>query len=496
MPCQPPKGAQGEGAEPMTEQSQRTERGESADHALPLPPLEPVPTERVETSWRRIVTPIPAPESLPAIRRLRSVEPRSMAGMPPVLWHSAEGFLVRDGCGNQWIDLTSGIVMANAGHAHPRIVEAIRRAAEEKLLFTYGFPSRPRLDLLEKLRALSPIPDSKALLFSAGTEATECAMGLMRRHGRSLSPDKVGILSFRDSFHGRTLAASLAAGSPRAGDWIEREQVRHYQLPYPFCPRNPWRQGRHEPCDRTHFAQSLQSLEERGIGPEHIAGIIAEPVPGWATWPIPADFASAMAEWAREHDILICFDEVQCGCGRTGRFFGFEHVGVTPDLITLGKGLTSSLPVSAVIGPRWLMDEPQPGEMSSTHGGNPVCAAAALANLEALEDEQLVQASARVGEQVLARLQYLHDVVPGRVRSVHGPGLFISIHLQRPDTGEPDAALADAVAHEAVRRGAMMFPTGRGFLKFTPPLCIDPAAALEAAEVIGDCLAALIDRAE
>ena len=111
----------------MVQQTPKRERGGSADHALAASPLEPQPAERVETSWRRIVTPIPTPESLPAIRRLRSVEPRSMTGMPPVLWDSAEGFLVRDGCGNQWIDLTSGIVTANAGHAHPRILEAIRR---------------------------------------------------------------------------------------------------------------------------------------------------------------------------------------------------------------------------------------------------------------------------------------------------------------------------------------------------------------------------------
>jgi len=457
-------------------------------------PLEPVPTERVETNWRRIITPIPAPESVPLIERLRSVEPRSMTGMPPILWDQAEGFLVRDGCGNQWIDLTSGIVMANAGHAHPRILAAIRRATEERLLFTYAFPSRSRLALLEKLRDLSPIPDSSPLLFSSGTEATECAMALMRRHGRSLSPDKVGILSFRDGFHGRTLAASLAAGSPGEDDWIEREQVRHYQLPYPFCPRNPWRGGRHEPCDRACFEECLESLEEGGIPPGHIAGIIAEPVPGWATWPMPTGFAAAMAEWARKHDILICFDEVQCGCGRTGRFFGFEHVGITPDLITLGKGLTSSLPVSAVIGTRRLMDGPRPGEMSSTHGGNPVCAAAALTCLQVLEEEQLAAAAARAGEQVLARLRQLEKVAPGRVRSAHGRGLFISVHLQQPHSREPDASLADAVAHEAVRRGVMMFPTGRGFLKFAPPLCIDPVAALEAADVIGDCLADVVDR--
>jgi 4-aminobutyrate aminotransferase/diaminobutyrate-pyruvate transaminase/4-aminobutyrate aminotransferase/(S)-3-amino-2-methylpropionate transaminase len=138
--------------------------------------ITPRDTVPVQSRWRRIVTPIPVPESLPVIERLRAVEPVSMSAMPPVLWDEAEGFLVRDPYGNQWIDLTSAIVMANAGHSHPRIVEAIHRAADGKLLATYAFPATGRSAVLEKLVSLSPIPDSKAILFSAGTEATEAAI--------------------------------------------------------------------------------------------------------------------------------------------------------------------------------------------------------------------------------------------------------------------------------------------------------------------------------
>jgi 4-aminobutyrate aminotransferase-like enzyme len=235
-------------------------------------------------------------------------------------------------------------------------------------------------------------------------------------------------------------------------------------------------------------------LAQRNIRPEHIAGIIVEPIPGWATWPMPADYARALFDWARQHDILICFDEIQAGCGRTGKFFAFEHVGMAPDLITLGKGLSSSLPVSAVIGSRRLMDQPAPGDMSSTHGGNPVCAAAALANLEVLEDEKLVEASARTGQLVLEELQQLQREYPQHLLSIHGRGLFISAHFIRPDSGEPDIVLADAIVHEAVRRGVMMFVTGRGFLKVAPPLCIDPEAALEAVQVIRDCFRELKDQ--
>ncbi len=455
------------------------------------------PSERViETRWRRIRTRIPAPESTAMIEQLQSVEPRSMTAMPPITWHEAEGFLVRDPCGNQWIDLTSGIVAANAGHGHPRIRAAIKRAAEQGPLFTYAFPSRMRLQLLKKLVALALIADAKAILFSAGTEATECAMGLMRQHGLAISPEKVGILSFRDGFHGRTLAASMAAGRPGPNDWTTRERLNHYQIPFPFCPQCPWEHECYRQCGAACFEKCLQSLRERDIGPGQIAGIIVEPVPGWATWPIPTDFARAMRDWAREHDILIAFDEVQCGCGRTGKFFGCEHVGVVPDLIMLGKGLSSSLPVSAVIGPQWLMDQPEPGEMSSTHGGNPICAAAALENLCIIEDERLVEASEATGSLMLENLQKIQDEFPDHVLSIHGRGLFISAHLKQPGSSEPNIELADAVVAEAVRRGVLMFPTGRGFLKIAPPLCIDPNAAIEAVCVIRDCMRDIIMKKE
>jgi len=450
----------------------------------------------IHSKWRRIVTPIPAPESLSIIEELRAVEARSMSGVPPILWQEAEGFLVRDPYGNQWIDLTSGIVAANAGHSHPRIVEAIQQAAGKKLLFSYAFPTKIRKRLLEKLVQLSPIENAKAILFSAGTEATECAMALMRRHGQKISPEKVGILSFQDSFHGRTFSASMAAGSPGPNDWITREKVSHYQMPYPFDIHCPWDRDADHQCGAECFRKCLASLAERGIGPEKIAGILTESVAGWATWPLPTDFAQAMAAWAREHDILLTFDEIQAGCGRTGKFFGFEHCGVVPDLITLGKGLTSSLPASAVIGRREILDQPNPGEMSSTHGGSPVCAAAALANLQVLEEEQLVAASAKTGEVVLNRLKRLARENPELVRSVHGPGLFISMHLKQPDTGEPHVELADAIVAEAICRGVMMFPTARGFLKIAPPLCIDPEAALEAVEVLCDCFVAMKEKAD
>ncbi|MEO1970356.1 MAG: aminotransferase class III-fold pyridoxal phosphate-dependent enzyme, partial [Pirellulaceae bacterium] len=242
--------------------------------AIDVSELIPQQTTPVNSRWRRIVTPIPVPESVPVIERLRAVEPRSMGGMPPILWHEAEGFLVRDPFGNQWIDLTSGIVVANAGHSHPRILDAIRQATDRRLLATYAFPSQARLQLLEKLVALSPIPDSKAILFCSGTEAAECAMTVMRRYGHHKHSDKTGILSFAGSFHGRTLAASLAGGTQQPSDWIDRADVHHFQVPFPDCPRCPWGKPQYDQCGETCFQNCLESLSRRGIGPERIAGVL------------------------------------------------------------------------------------------------------------------------------------------------------------------------------------------------------------------------------
>jgi 4-aminobutyrate aminotransferase/(S)-3-amino-2-methylpropionate transaminase len=447
--------------------------------------LVPVTTKPIETRWRRIQTAIPAPESISVIEQLRGVEARSMAGMPQILWDQAEGFLVRDRFGNQWIDLTSGIVLANAGHAHPAICNAVRDAAAGKLTATYAFPQERRGKLLERLVALSPVENAKAILFSAGTEATECAMMLMRRHGQAMHKQKIGIVSFADGYHGRTLGASLAMGQ---ADWLGDHSLPFYQIPFPYGPRWPWGTLADDPDGVQAFQKCIAQLETAGVTPDSIAGFIGEPVPGWATWPIPEGFAHCLRDWCHAHDILLCYDEIQCGMGRTGKWFGFEHTGTVPDLYTLGKGLTSTVPVSAVVGRGDVLDLPNPGEMSSTHGGNPICAAAALACIDVIESEDLVRASADTGAMILDKFHEFQAECPSRIFSVHGPGLFISMHFKQADSKEPDTELADAVAHEAVRRGVLMFVTGRGFIKFTPPLSIDPEAALEAAAVICECV--------
>lgn len=388
--------------------------------ALHVTDLEPVETQRINTRFRRIVTAIPAPESVAEIEQLRRLEPESMAGMPPVVWDHAEGFLVRDAYGNQWIDLSSGIVVANVGHAHPAILDAIRSQLDSGMVFSYAFATKIRRRLLEKLVGLAPEGLDRAILFSSGTEATECAMSLMRKHGLRIAENKTGILSIESSYHGRTLSAKLAGGSPGLTDGIAREMVYHWQLPLP---------------GGSHSFGFKEDIASRRIDPSRIAGIILESIPGWTTTLYPDEYMQQMIQWAHDHQVLVTADEIQSGMGRTGRMFAFEYYGITPDLIACGKGLSSSLPVSAVIGRPEILNLSAPGEMSSTFGGNPVCAAAALACLETLEKERLVERSATLGMELSGALQSLADRHRMYVRSQNGRGLFHSLHLQDPQTG-------------------------------------------------------------
>lgn len=393
-----------------------------------------------------------------------------MQGMPPVVWAEASGFLIRDAYGNQWIDLTSGIVMANTGHAHPRVMEAIRRQTESPLVFSYAFPTDLRRRALERVAALAPGPNNKAILFSSGTEATECCISLMRKHGLSISPAKNVVVSFETCYHGRTLGARMSSGQPGLVDGLDRAAARHYQLALP---------------EKESFEEALGRL---AVPPEEVAGVLLESIPGWNTTPHPRDYIDQLMRWAKQHRILVACDEIQSGIGRTGKMFAFEHYGITPDLIACGKGLSSSVPASAVIGSAEIMDLAAPGEMSSTFGGNPISAAAVLANLEVMETERLVERSAAMGRILGAAIDRICAPFAGWVGRSNGSGLFYSLHLRDPRTGEPLVELCDEIAMEAVRRGVMLFVTGKGMIKFSPPLIIEEDALLEAVGVIGEII--------
>jgi 4-aminobutyrate aminotransferase-like enzyme len=445
--------------------------------------LTPVAVPRVRTPFRRIRTPLPVPESLPILEELRRSEPRSMAGQPPIVWHSASGCTVSDRWGNRWIDWSSGVLITNAGHGRPEIVSALKAYLKRPLLATYVFPHEDRAVLTRMLRELSPDPARyQVFLLSTGSEAVENCIKLAKtyaltRHGRR----RKYLVSFVHAFHGRTMGAQLAGGEESQKTWMVDRDRTFVQVPFPDGYKNT----------DTSFSSFLAALRARGIRPADIAGVLTEAYQGVGPDFLPVSYARALEAFCRRHDIVLIVDEVQSGFGRTGRMFMYEHYGITPDLVACGKGITSSLPLSAVIGRRDIMSLYRPGSMTSTHSASPLAVAAAIANLTISRKERLATRAARLGTVLcdrLRRIQQRHRRVLG---CFHGRGLVAGIQVVKPGTNEPNPALALAINVACYQKGLLMFaPVGIAgeCLKISPPLTIPMAALRESLNVFEDAV--------
>jgi 4-aminobutyrate aminotransferase-like enzyme len=442
----------------------------------------PKVVKRVDTKFRKIVTPIPAPESVPVLESLRRCEPVSMTGQPPIVWDRAEGFQVYDRFGNMWLDWSSGVLVTNAGHAPREIKEAIVDQIEKGLLHNYCFPNAERAVLVEYLSKISPAPLKKVFLLTTGSEATECAVKLARTHGLKVGgPEKIGIVSFEGGFHGRTLGAQMIGGIPSLKQWIVNLDPDIHQVPFPdgFRTRD------------TSFDFFLKTLADKGVNPGRVAGVILETFQGGGASFAPTEYIQALAKWCREHNILLIFDEIQAAFGRTGKLFGFEHYGVVPDLMCCGKGISSSLPVAAVIGRADVMDIYGPAEMTSTHSGNPICVAAALASVKKIVEGGLIENARTMGEILLDGLRKIATRHAGIVGALHGRGLVAGLHMVRRGGTDPDGDLAFSIVEKAFQKGLLLFAPvgfGGGTVKIAPPLTITKEAILDGLAALGEAI--------
>ena len=449
--------------------------------------LIPKRVSRVETPFRRIVTDFPVPQSLPILQRLREFEPVAMQGQPPVVWDHAEGFQVYDAWGNQWIDWSSGVLIANAGHGRREIVEAIARQASGKLLTTYCFPSEIRSRLVEKLAGLLPEPLKKIFLLTTGSETVECAIKLCRSYGlKTGGREKHVIVSYDKAFHGRTLGSQQAGGIPALKDWIVNLDPGFVQVPFPDGFRNT----------DDSFEAFEQALREQHVEPRDVAGVILETYQGGSAAFAPTAYMQQLRRWCTGHQALLVCDEVQAGFGRTGALWGFEHYGIVPDLALFGKGMSSSLPISAVASRPDVMDLHPAGSMTSTHSGNPVCCAAALASIELVVKENLAENAHRLGSILHERLRALQSGFP-QIGSVAGKGLVAGVACVMDGGKEPDGDLAWDVVQRCVEKGVLMFSPvgfGGGTVKISPPLVISEAALLEGLSALREAFAEAISR--
>ena len=439
--------------------------------------ITPHEVRYVDTKYRRIVTPLPHPDSLATLETLRQFEPQSMRGQPPIVWDRAEDIFVFDKYGNRWLDWSSGVLVANAGHGVKEIRDAIIAQTQSGLLHNYVFPSEERAALVEYLASLAPEGLKKIFLLTTGSEATECAIKLGRSHGIKVGgKGKIGIVGYERGFHGRTLGSQQAGGMAGQKSWIVNEDPAILNAPF---PDGYWQAN-------TSFAAFLAVIEQRGLKPENIAGVMMESYQGVGPDFAPVDYVRQLAAWCQQHGVVLIFDEVQAGFGRTGKFWAFEHYGVVPDLICCGKGISSSLPLSAVIGRAEIMDQFPPGSMTSTHTGNPVCCAAALANLKKIVKEDLTGNAARLGPVLLGGLGEIQRAHPTVIGHITARGLVGGMQTVKPGTREPWHDLAHRIIELCYQKGLLFFsPVGAWgqTVKIAPPLTI-PREALEEGLVV------------
>lgn len=415
-----------------------------------------------------------------------------MHGQLPVVWDRAEDFQVWDKYGNCWIDFTSTIFVANAGHANPQVTNAIREMLDRKLLHSYTFATEIRAKFLKKLVEITPAQFEKAFLLSAGTEATECALKLMRLYGGASGKRKGGIISFEGSMHGRTMGAQMLGGTPALREWTGYHDPNIHLLPFPY----PWSlqaEDRRPVSGQEKFRLDMEQLRRQGVDLKNdICGFMLETYQGWGAVFYPKDYVQALAGFAQENNILVTFDDIQAGFGRTGKLFGYQHYEVEPDLLCCGKGISSGVPLSAVLGRASIMDLPDTGSMSSTHSANPLACAAGLANIRAIESMNLVSESERKGKILFARLEEIRERYHEHIPFVLGKGLLAALILINPATGQPDGETASKVCERAMQKGLLLVHTGRESIKLGPPLTIPDDALREGLEVLAESIGEIV----
>jgi 4-aminobutyrate aminotransferase-like enzyme len=440
--------------------------------------LVPVDVPKIETKYRTIKTKIPVPESIPIYEELQKTEPRSMRGQPPVVWHKADNATIYDKWGNRWIDWSSGVLVTNAGHGRQEIIDALQETIEQGLLASYVFVHEKRARLTQMLRDLSPDPDNyQVFLLTTGSEATECCIKLSKTYAiEKHGPQKKYFVSYQYAFHGRTLGAQMAGGIPALKKWIGEGDDSFIQVPFPDGFKN----------ENISFNLFLETLRQKGIKYENIAGVMTESYQGIGPDFLPVDYAQKLQDFCQEYDIVLSMDEVQAGFGRTGKNFCYEHYDIKPDLVACGKGISSSLPLAAVIGREDIMNLYAPGSMTSTHSASPLPVAAALSNLELFKKEKWSDRAAESGKILLGGLQKVQSKYSERLGCLQGKGLVAGIQVVIPGTKIPDSETALKINVACFQKGLLMFaPVGIAgeCIKICPPLTIENEMLEESLDV-------------
>lgn len=457
------------------------------------------PAPVTERPWGQflphIAVPPPGPASLRLAEELARYESPNVTYLAsdfPVFWSEARGANVRDADGNVFVDLTAAFAVAGPGHAHPRIVEAVRAQAG-RLVHGMGdvHPPDIKVELLRALAEVAPGGLRRTVLANSGAEAVEAALKTA-----AIATGKPRVLAFHGGYHGLTYGAlAVSSREDFRAPFTAQLPPLAVHAPYPYAYRSPFGRDPEEVGERVlRYVEHL--LDTPGTAHEGIGAILVEPVQGRGGDVVPpASFLPGLRRICDERGLLLVLDEIYTGFGRTGRWFACEHWNVVPDLLVVGKALTGGLPFAACIGTDEVMERwPRSrGEAihTSTFLGNPVACAAALASIGVLRDERLVERSATLGAVLKARIEEMTADHP-RVGEVRGLGMMIGIEMVRDRISrEPAPELAGRVVVEALRRGVLLLGGGiyGNVLSLSPPFVLTGEQADAALGVLGEILA-------
>ncbi len=437
-----------------------------------------------------IKTPVPGPEAKKIVR-LDDRHLVTTTKTAPVAGIRGKGVVVEDVDGNRFLDFAAGIGVLNTGHCHTKVVKAVQEQAGKLMHFAgTDFYYASQATLAERLGRIVPVPgrSKKTFYTNSGTESNEAAIKIAKK-----ATGNHRFLAFLGAFHGRTMGSlSLTASKDiqREGFFPTMPGVSHTPFPNPDPLRNIWGiDGHADPQELANRAiDHIENLFHWNVPAEDVAAIFWEPVQGEGGYVVPPKpFPKMLRKLCDEHGILLVADEVQTGFGRTGKWFGADHFGVKADIVCIAKAMGSGVPVGATVI-RGDLDFPEKGNHSNTYGGNLLAMAACHATLDVIEEENLVENSAKMGEHLGKHLDEIaesHD----SVREHRGLGLMRAIEFQKPD-GSHHPKLRDAVETEAWKRGLILMGCGKSGIRFIPPLNVSAGQIDGAMEVLRDAMKA------
>jgi 4-aminobutyrate aminotransferase len=423
-----------------------------------------------------IKTPIPGPNTLKYKAISEKYESHCLNVQAPIVWDRAQGVKVWDVDGNTFIDWTSGVLVTNVGHSHPKLADAVASQAR-RLLNCYDSPTVERITLAERMVKLAPENLDNAFFATVGSEAVDSAVRVAKRFTNNFE-----IISFYGAFHGRTMGTMSLAGKMSTKKRFGPVMPGVINVPYPDPYRNPFGSA------ETDVAGQCLEFMDRSVNAMStgsIAGLIIEPYQGASGFIFPPEgYLKSLEQWCRERGIIFILDEVQSSFGRTGKFLALEWENLRPNMVAIGKGIGSGMPISCLLAESRIMSCLGEGEMSSTWGGNPICCAASHAILDIFEEEGLVENSRTIGEYMKARLTAMKDRC-SHLGDVRGRGLIIGLDIVKDRrTKERDPQTTRKIIEECCKNGLIIGAVSGNVIRVAPPLVITRDEADESLDIM------------